>query len=148
MSDLRATTIHGTDIGLDKSVIETFQGRLRGVLLNPEAAGYDEARTIHNGMIARRAGAADAMAGVRFAREHELLVSVCGGGHGMPGYAVCEGGLMLDLSLMAGIHVDPGQQTVRADAGVTWGAFDRETQTFGLATTGGAVGQVDRDATA
>jgi FAD/FMN-containing dehydrogenase len=146
MSELRVTTTHGTEDGLEKTVVEAFQTNLRGALLRPGEAGYDEARTIHNGMIDRRpaliarcAGAADVLTAIRFAREHDLLVSVRGGGHGMPGYAVCDGGLMLDLSGMTGVHVDPDQRTVRAGAGVTWGAFDHETQAFGLATTGGVV---------
>jgi FAD/FMN-containing dehydrogenase len=147
MSDVRVITTQGTEAGLEKTAVEAFKARLRGGLLCPGEAGYDDARTIHNGMIDRRpaliarcAGAADVLAAVRFAREHDLLLSVRGGGHGMPGFAVCEGGLMLDLSGMTGVHVDPERRTVRADAGVTWGAFDHETQAFGLATTGGVVG--------
>jgi FAD/FMN-containing dehydrogenase len=88
-------------------------------------------------LIARCAGAADVMAGVQFARAHNLLVSVRGGGHNVAGNAVCDGGLMLDLSPMQGIRVDPAGRTVRAEAGLTWRDFDRETQAFGLATTGG-----------
>ena len=128
-------------------MVEAFKASLRGALLRPGEAGYDDTRTIHNGMIDRRpaliarcAGVADVLTAVRFAREHDLLVSVRGGGHGMPGFAVCEGGLMLDLSGMNSVHVDPDHRTVRADAGVTWGEFDHETQAFGLATTGGVVG--------
>ncbi|MGH2610557.1 MAG: FAD-binding oxidoreductase, partial [Tepidiformaceae bacterium] len=126
--------------------VEAFQASVRGALLRPGGVGYDDARHIHNAMIDRRpaliarcAGVADVLTGIRFAREHELLISVRGGGHGMPGFAVCEGGLMLDLSGMTSVHVDPEHRTVRADAGVTWGAFDHETQAFGLATTGGVV---------
>jgi FAD/FMN-containing dehydrogenase len=146
MSELRITTTAGVDTVLKAPAIEAFQAGLRGALLRPGAAGYDEARTIHNGMIDRRpaliarcAGVADVIAAVRFARDHEVLVSVRGGGHGMPGYAVCEGGLMLDLSGLNSVHVDPEQRTARAGGGVTWGAFDHETQAFGLATTGGVV---------
>jgi FAD/FMN-containing dehydrogenase len=147
MGELRVTMTQGAETGLKDSVVEAFQTSLRGMLLRPGGAGYDEARTIHNGMIDRRpaliarcAGVADVVTAIRFARAHDLLMSVRGGGHGMPGFAVCEGGLMLDLSGMNGVHVDPHHQTVRADAGVTWGAFDHETQAFGLATTGGVVG--------
>jgi FAD/FMN-containing dehydrogenase len=146
MTELRVTTTAGVDTVLKESVVEAFQASLRGALLRPGEAGYDEARTIHNGMIDRRpaliarcAGVADVLTTVRFARERELLVSVRGGGHGMPGFAVCDGGLMLDLSGMTSVHVDPEHRTVRAEAGVTWGAFDHETQAFGLATTGGVV---------
>ena len=147
MSELRVTTTQGTETALEKTAVEDFQASLRGALLRPGEAGYDEARSIHNGMIDRRpaliarcAGVADVLAGVRFARGHELLMAVRGGGHGMPGYAVCEGGLMLDLSGMNSVHVDPAHRTVRAGPGVTWSAFDHETQAFGLATTGGVVG--------
>ena len=90
-------------------------------------------------LIARCAGPADVIAAVRFAREHGLLVSVKGGGHNITGNAVCEGGLMIDLSAMKGMRVDPAAGTVRAEAGLTWGEFNRETEAFGLATTGGVV---------
>jgi FAD/FMN-containing dehydrogenase len=147
MSELRVTTTQGTETGLQEPVVEAFQTSLRGALLRPGGAEYEDARRIHNGMIDRRpaliarcAGVADVLTGVRFAREHDVLVSVRGGGHGMPGFAVCDGGLMLDLSGMNSVHVDPEHRTVRAGAGVTWGAFDHETQAFGLATTGGVVG--------
>jgi FAD/FMN-containing dehydrogenase len=147
MRELRVTTTQGADTGLEDTVVEAFKASLRGVLLRPGDVGYDDTRKIHNGMIDRRpaliaccAGVADVLTGVRFAREHDLLVSVRGGGHGMPGFAVCEGGLMLDLSGMKSVHVDPHHRTVRAEAGVTWGEFDHETQAFGLATTGGVVG--------
>jgi FAD/FMN-containing dehydrogenase len=147
MRELRVTTIQGADTGLEDAVVEAFKASLRGPLLCPGDAGYEDARKIHNGMIDRRpaliaccTGVADVLAGVRFAREHDLLVSVRGGGHGMPGFAVCEGGLMLDLSGMKSVHVDPHNRTVRAEAGVTWAEFDHETQAFGLATTGGVVG--------
>jgi FAD/FMN-containing dehydrogenase len=146
MRELRVTTTQGADTGLEDTVVEAFKASLRGVLLRPGDVGYDDTRKIHNGMIDRRpaliaccAGVADVLTGVRFAREHDLLVSVRGGGHGMPGFAVCEGGLMLDLSGMKSVHVDPHHRTVRAEAGVTWGEFDHETQAFGLATTGGVV---------
>jgi FAD/FMN-containing dehydrogenase len=146
MRELRVTTMQGADTGLEDTVVEAFKASLRGALLRPGDVGYEDTRKIHNGMIDRRpaliaccAGVADVLTGVRFAREHDLLVSVRGGGHGMPGFAVCEGGLMLDLSGMKSVHVDPHHRTVRAEAGVTWGEFDHETQAFGLATTGGVV---------
>jgi FAD/FMN-containing dehydrogenase len=90
-------------------------------------------------LIARCAGAADVIAAVTFARTHGLVVSVRGGGHNVTGNAVCDRGLMIDLSPMKGIRVDPTRRTVRAEAGLTWGEFDRETQAFGLATTGGQI---------
>lgn len=88
-------------------------------------------------LIARCAGAADVIQAVNFARAHELLVAVRGGGHGVAGNAVCDGGIVIDLSAMKGIRVNPASRTVRAQAGLTWNEFDRETQAFGLATTGG-----------
>jgi FAD/FMN-containing dehydrogenase len=90
-------------------------------------------------LIARCAGAADVIAAVRFARTHEIRVSVKGGGHNITGNAVCEGGLMIDLSAMKGIRVDPVGRTARAAAGLTWGEYNRETQAFGLASTGEVV---------
>jgi FAD/FMN-containing dehydrogenase len=117
---------------------------LRGELLCPDDDHYESARKIHNGMIDRRpalivrcAGVADVMTAVTFARDHNLVVAVRGGGHGVPGFAVCDGGLMIDLSRMKGVRVDPVGRTARAEGGCTWGDFDHETQAFGLATVGG-----------
>ena len=90
-------------------------------------------------VIARCAGVADVIAAVRFARTHELLVSVRGGGHNITCNAVCDGGLMIDLSQMKSVRVDPARRTARADAGLTWDEYNRETQAFGLASTGGGV---------
>ncbi len=90
-------------------------------------------------MIARCSGATDVSAAVTFARTNELLVAIRAGGHSVSGSSVCDSGLLIDLSLMKGIHVDPSRRTVRAESGMTWGEFDRETQEFGLATTGGIV---------
>jgi FAD/FMN-containing dehydrogenase len=126
--------------------IESLRTSMRGPVLCPGQDGYDAARTVPNAMINRRpaaiarcTGAADVIAAVRFAHEHDLLVSVRGGGHSIAGKAVCDGGLMIDLSAMKGIRVDPRRRTVRAETGVKLGEFDRETQAFGLATTQGVV---------
>jgi hypothetical protein len=123
-----------------------LRARFRGALLRPGQEGYDEARHVWNGaidrhpaLIARCAGADDVAEAVRFARERDLLVSVRGGGHAVAGHAVCDGGLMIDLSLMKAIDVDPAQRTARAAGGVLWGELDRATQTAGLATTGGLI---------
>jgi FAD/FMN-containing dehydrogenase len=128
------------------SAIQKFKESLRGLTFCPGEPGYDAARTIPNAMIDRRpaviarcAGAADVIACVRFAREHDLLVAIRGGGHSVAGKSVCEGGLMIDLSAMKGIRVDPAKRTARAQTGLTLGEFDRETQAFGLATTLGVV---------
>jgi len=126
--------------------VSTLSTSIRGSVLLPSNPAYDATRQIWNGMIDRRpaviircAGAADVIAAVRFARESGLEVAVRGGGHSFPGYSVCDGGLMIDLQDMKGIRVDPNARRVRAQAGVTWSEFDRETQAFGLATTGGMI---------
>jgi FAD/FMN-containing dehydrogenase len=121
-------------------------GSFRGELLPPTSPGYDPARRIWNGAIDRRpaciarcTGVADVVAAVRFARERDLLVAVRSGGHGVGGHALCDGGLVIDLSPMKGIRVDPVARRARAEAGVLWGELDRETQLHGLATVGGIV---------
>jgi FAD binding domain-containing protein/berberine-like enzyme len=126
--------------------IREFRASLRGSLQQPGDAGYDAARRVWNGaidrkpaLIARCAGPADVLGAVNFARTNQLLVSVRGGGHNVTGNAVCDGGLMIDLSPMKGIRVDRQRRTVTAQAGVTWGDLDHETQAFGLATTGGQI---------
>ena len=144
MVDLQVATTTGTDTVLPEAAMEEFKGSLRSELLRAGEAGYDDPRAIHNGMIDRHpamivrcTGVADVIRSVNFARDNNLLLSVRGGGHGVPGFAVCDGGIMIDLSLMKNVHVDPVGQTARAGGGATWGDFDHETQAFGLATTGG-----------
>jgi hypothetical protein len=127
---------------LPPSAIQKFRESLRGQSFCPGEPGYDAARTIHNAMINRRpaivvccTGAADVIGSVLFAREHDLPLSVRGGGHSVAGKSVCDDGLMVNLSAMKGIRVDPAKRTVRAEAGLKLSEFDRETQAFGLATT-------------
>ncbi len=146
MVDLHVTTTNGAQNKLDGATIEELRQKLRGPLLTPGDAGYNEVRQVWNGLIDRRpaliarcSGTADVIDAVNFARTHNLLVSVRGGGHNVAGAAVCDGGLMIDLSLMKGIRVDPERRTARAQPGVTWGDLDRETQIFGLAAPGGVV---------
>ena len=129
---------------IERSALEELRGQFRGALLQPDEEGYYEVRRVWNGaidrypaLIARCAGADDVATAMRFARERNLLVSVRGGGHAVAGHAVCDGGLMIDLSLMTAIRVDPVAGTVRASGGVLWSELDRATQQFGLATTGG-----------
>jgi FAD/FMN-containing dehydrogenase len=117
-----------------------------GSLLRPTDDGYDEVRRVHNAMIDRRPAliarcrtTADVVAAVNAARDRELEISIRGGGHNVAGRAVTEGGLMIDLSPMKGVHVDPAARTARAQGGVTWGELNRETQLHGLAVTGGAI---------
>ena len=126
--------------------VERLRTGVRGPVILPSDPGYDAARAIWNGAIDRRpafiarcTGVADVVAAVDFAREQDLLVAVRSGGHGVGGHALCEGGLVIDLSPMKGIRVDPVARTARAEAGVLWGELDRETQLHGLATVGGIV---------
>jgi FAD/FMN-containing dehydrogenase len=127
--------------------VESFRAQLRGTVILPTDAGYESARRVWNGMIDRRplliavcAGAADVITTVNFARESGLPLAVRGGGHSIAGNGTCDGGVVLDCSRMKSVRVDPGARTARAEAGVLWQEFDHETQAFGLATTGGTVG--------
>jgi FAD/FMN-containing dehydrogenase len=126
--------------------IATLAGSFSGALLTPGDAGYDDARQVWNGaidrhpaLIARCASVGDVVAALRHARECDLLVAVRGGGHGVAGLAVCDDGVVIDLSPMRGIAVDPAARTARAQAGVLWGEMDAATQEHGLATVGGIV---------
>ena len=146
MSELPIAANPGGHVMIGDAAVEGLRARLRGKLLRAGDAGYDDARTVWNGLIdhrpaliARCAGAADVVAAVEFGREHGILVSVKGGGHGVAGKAVSEGGLMIDLSPMRSIRVDPASRTVRAEAGVLGRDLDHETQAFGLATPVGTV---------
>src|SRR5215212_5631162 len=112
---------------IDRNTMEGLRGEFRGALLQPEEEGYDEARRVWNGaidrypaLIARCAGADDVATAMSFARERDLLVSVRGGGHAVAGHAVCDGGLMIDLSLMTAIWIDPAARTARAAGGLLW----------------------------
>src|SRR5829696_4162933 len=127
---------------LDEEAVQRLVASTRGTVLRAGQDGYDAARTVWNGMIDRSpalivrcVSAADVVAAVNFARNHNLLLAVRGGGHSAAGSGVCDRGLMIDLSRMNGIRVDPARRTVRAEAGLTWAEFDRETEAFGLATT-------------
>lgn len=134
------------DFELDRDTLDDFKARLRGSLLSPGDAGYDEARSLWNAMIDRRPalivrclGVADVVTCVNFARERGLTLSIKGGGHNISGLAVCDGGLMLDLTLMRGVWVDPITRTARAQAGCLLGDVDRETQVHDLAAVLGFV---------
>jgi FAD/FMN-containing dehydrogenase len=141
-----ATSPTPAPLPLDQTIIEAFRTKPRGQLLLPDDPEFDDARAVRNGLIDRRpalivrcSGNADVVEAVTFAREHGLLVSVRGGGHNVAGSAVCEGGMVIDLSSMQGVRVDPTARTVRVQGGATWGDVDRETQLFGLATPGGVI---------
>jgi FAD/FMN-containing dehydrogenase len=131
---------------LETIAFDELGGSFRGELLLPTSPGYDTARRLWNGAIdrhpaciARCTGVADVVAAVRFARERDLLVAIRSGGHGVGGQALCDDGLVIDLSAMKGVRVDLQARMARAQAGVLWGELDRETQLFGLATVGGIV---------
>lgn len=128
------------------TALTELRATFRGALLRPDEEGYDETRRVWNGVVDRRpaliarcAGSDDVVTAVRFARARGLEVSVRGGGHSIAGFSVCEGGLMIDLSLMKAIRVDPASRTATAAGGVLWGELDRATQAHGLATTGGVI---------
>ena len=125
---------------------DALRGQVAGPVLSPLDPAYEDARRVHNGLIDRRPalvarchGTADVQAAVRFGRERGLEIAVRGGGHNVAGNAVCDGGLMIDLSPMRGVHVDQRARRARAQGGATWGDYNRETQLHGLASTGGVV---------
>jgi FAD/FMN-containing dehydrogenase len=129
-------------VGAVSELAKTFSGQL----LQPSDMGYDVARKVHNGLIdkrpaliARSRGVADVVDAIRLARAEDLGVAVRGGGHSVAGRATIDGGVMIDLSLMKGLYVDPRTRSARAQGGSTWNDFNRETQLHGLATTGGVV---------
>ncbi len=144
--EITARTLDGAPVTLPAARVRAFRAGLRGELLLADDPGYERARRVWNGMIDRRpalllrcAGAADIVRGVAFAREHQLLLSVRGGGHSISGQAVCEGGLMLDLSPMHDVRIDPHRQRAFVGPGTLLGALDHEAQAFGLATTAGTI---------
>lgn len=131
---------------LDVERLEAFSAAFSGAVIVPGCDRYEEVRKVHNGLIdkrpaviARCRGTADVVDAIAFARDSGLEISVRGGGHSVAGQAVTDGGLMIDLAEMKGIHVDAAAQVVRAQGGVTWGELNRETALHGLATTGGVV---------
>lgn len=148
MKDLKAITTTGTDAMLSETVVATWRENLRGELLCPDDVGYDEARSLWNArfdkrpaLIVRCADAADVIQSVNFARTHGIPVAVRGGGHNVAGNGACDGGLLLDMSRMKNVQVDPLNCIAHAEPGLTWGEFDRATQAHGLATTGGICSQ-------
>jgi FAD/FMN-containing dehydrogenase len=143
---ITASTLEGARISLNDSDIDGLRRAVRGELILPAEARYEEARRVWNGNVDRRPalivrclGPADVQQAVNFARSYGVLVSVRGGGHSAPGYGTNDGGVVIDLSLMKGIRVDPDARTVWAQGGVLWRDLDHETQALGLATTGGTV---------
>jgi len=141
MSDLAIRTLEGAIKTISPETLATLRSKLRGSAVLPGEEGYDSARTIWNAMIDRRPGlavrclgAADIMLAVKFARAEGLLLSVRGGGHNIAGNAVCDGGLLIDLSLMKSVQIDAQARTARVEPGALLSDFDKEAQAFGLVT--------------
>ena len=135
-----------TPVTLEDTVVQELASQLRGTLIRRGDAGYEQARAVYNGMIdrhpaliARCVDVADVIAAVNFARDHQLTLAVRGGGHNGPGLGTCDDGLVIDLSEMKGIRVDPAARTVRVEGGCTWGDVDHATHPFGLATPSGFI---------
>ncbi|MFC7188739.1 FAD-binding oxidoreductase [Halocatena marina] len=133
-----------TDV--DETAVRDFEETFRGELIRPVDPAFDEARTIYNAMIDKRPGmiatctdVADVIEAVNFGRDHDLNIAVRGGGHNGPGLALVDDGLVIDLSEMTGLRVDPEARTVRVEAGCTWGDVDHATHAFGLATVSGVI---------
>jgi FAD/FMN-containing dehydrogenase len=146
MTQIRTSPLIVSSTDLEPAAIQELKSQLRGQLLQPTDPGYNEARSIWNAMIDRRPsliarcrGTADVIAAVNFARERQLELAIRSGGHNIAGSAMSEGGLVIDLSGLRGIRVDPEARTVRAQPGLNWGDLDQETQAFGLAAPGGIV---------
>lgn len=145
---MQVTTTAGRERTLQPDALAALKARLRGPVLLPGEAGYEASRTVWNAMIEQRPalvvrclGAADAIACVQFAREHDILLCIKGGGHNIAGLAVADGALLLDMSLMRGVWVDPRRRVAHAQAGCVLGDVDRETQVHGLAAVLGFVSQ-------
>jgi FAD/FMN-containing dehydrogenase len=143
---MKAKTLDSREIDLQQATLDSLKMRLKGPVLVPGDAGYDDSRTVWNAMIDRTPalvvrclGTADVIACVQFAREHKLLLCIKGGGHNIAGLATVDGALMLDLSLMRGVWVDTQRKVAHAQAGCLLGDLDRETQVHGLATVLGFV---------
>ena len=140
MLDTSIVNLDSATTTVNAAEIEALAARLRGSVLESDNAAYNEARSVWNAMIDRRpglivrcAGASDVVHAVRFAREHSLLVSVRGGGHNIAGNAVCDGGLLIDLSQMRSVRVDPSVQRAWVEPGALLADVDKETQSFALA---------------
>lgn len=146
MESIQAETTTEDRVDLKVKNLEELNDRIKGNIITPDHADYEEARSIYNGMIDKKPSiivycqnVADVIASVNFARQHQLLTSVRGGGHNGPGLALCDRGMTIDLSEMTGIRVDSEERTVVAEAGCTWGDVDHATHAFGLATVSGVI---------
>ena len=136
----------GTESDVKREAIQAFVASMRGPVVQPDDPAYDEVRSLYNGMIDKRprliaqcVDAADVISAVKFGRDHGLLVAIRGGGHNGPGFGSCDDGLVIDLSLMKSVRVDPTSRTVRVEPGCTSGDVDHATHAFGLAVPFGIV---------
>ncbi len=143
---MKAITTQGHEIDLSQEIFESLKTRLHGQMFFPGDTGYEQSRTIWNGMIDRRPaaiarclGVADVIACVQFAQENDILLSIKGGGHNIAGLAIADSALMLDMSLMRGVWVDPKRKIAHAQSGCLVGDMDRETKVYGLATVLGFI---------
>jgi len=140
-------TVDGGQTSIDESVLEQVATSIRGDVLKPTDRGYGE-KPVFNAMHQRRpalivrcTGTADVVDAVKFARQHNLLVAVRGGGHSVAGHSSCDNGIVIDLTRMRGVDVDPESRSARVQGGAVWGDVDRETQAFGLVVPGGIVSE-------
>lgn len=131
---------------IDGSALSTFREDFAGEIVLPEDPGYDAARVVWNGMIDRRpaivvrpTGVADVLSALRFAREQGFQIAVRSGGHSIPGFSTCDGGIVIDLTSMGGVRVDPERRVARVNGGALLGDLDHEAQAFGLACPVGVV---------
>ena len=139
MTDVAIRTLDGSSKSIPQDMVAFLRGKLRGSVILPGEEGYDAARNIWNAMVDRRPGlvvrclgAADVIDAVKLAHEEKLLVAVRSGGHNIAGNAVCDGGLMIDLSLMRSVRVDRAAKRAWVEPGATLADVDKETQSFGL----------------
>src|SRR5512140_1470675 len=143
---MKIKTMDGSEIDLKQEIIESLKTRLKGPLLTSGDAGFEESRTVWNAMIDKKPafvvrclGTADVIACMQFVREHNLLLCIKGGGHNIAGFATADGAIMLDMSLMRGVIVDPQRKVAHAQVGSLLNDVDRETQIYGLAAVLGFV---------
>lgn len=146
MGTVQVKALEDGQVALDETVVAGFRVCLRGELIRRGDAAYDRARAIYNAMIdkrpaliARCADVADVITSVDFARENGLLLAVRGGGHNGAGLSLCDDGLVIDLSRLGGVRVNPAERTVRVGAGCVWGDVDHATHAFGLAVPAGVI---------
>ena len=146
MNNILFATTQGSKSKINSAALDEFKAKLRGVIISPDDAEYENTRKVYNGMIDKRPGlivrctdVADVIAAVNFSRENNLLLSVRGGGHNAGGLGICDDGLVIDLSLIKNIRVDKAAKTVRVGGGNVWGEVDHATHPFGLAVPAGII---------